>query len=140
MRETGQRGNGAVLDEPEKRSLPCRFLLALSGAGDYIRAMDDANKTTAAAEVAFTLAAINVGDEIEVTADTLKPRRLTVIGRDDKYIFTTSGKPWGSNRIQGGAIRVVGFGGEGPSYQPTMMQQVRRLVAVRVLRTAAQRN
>lgn len=90
---------------------------------------------------------LDEGDEIEIDAERLpKPRKLIVTLRhvgDRGYveIYTTSGKVRPRGRglagFEGGRISEA-YGDW--LYQPTPMQQIRRITSLRLIRRASSRN
>ena len=88
------------------------------------------SSTFAASALVATLATLQVGDKVRLTfapessTSPLATRSVTVTGRDENRIYTSSGNQR-PGRIGGGAIRIDGL-----SFQPTMYQQARRLLSI----------
>jgi len=91
---------------------------------------------TAAAKLvpASELATVTAGDVVIVASPSLrKPRTLTVTATDERHVYVTSGKPWGSGRIRGGVIQVR----DGAlAYQPTMLQPYVEVATLSVVKAA----
>ena len=91
------------------------------------------NTASATSALVATLATLQTGDKVRLTfapASSSSPpdtRSVTVTGRDENAIYTTSGRQR-CGQIAGGAILVAFY--DEPHFQPTMHQQVRRLLSI----------
>lgn len=87
------------------------------------------------AELAAVMRKATVGDEVEVSfrmSSSSPPvtRRVTVIGRDDNHLYTTSGRVR-PGHFTGGCITEYAHG---IYYSPTMQQQTRAVLALKISR------